>query len=111
MSSYRIIKSRVIGSAMRLGVFFMVMLAVLITVGLYLKSAPLLQGKSIIDLIVSSNWKPSQGQFGLLPFIMGTLWVTAIAVIIAVPLCLLTSVYLSEYAPKRIRTIMDPLID
>ena len=39
------------------------------------------------------------GQFGLKPFIIGTIWVTAIAVVIAVPLCLLTAVFLSEYAP------------
>ncbi len=111
MVSFRIIKSNVMGFTMRASVLFIVTLAVLIAVGLYIKSVPVLRGKSIIDLIISDQWKPSAGKFGFLPFIMGTLWVTAIAIVIAVPLCLLTSVYLSEYASKRVRQIMNPMID
>jgi phosphate transport system permease protein len=51
------------------------------------------------------------GEFGLYPFLMGTLWVTGVAMIIAIPLCLLTSIYLAEYAPKRVRGIVKPMID
>jgi phosphate transport system permease protein len=42
---------------------------------------------------------------------MGTLWVTGVAVLIAVPLCLLTAIYLSEYAHSRLREWVKPLID
>lgn len=42
---------------------------------------------------------------------MGTLWVTGVAVLIAVPLCLLTAIYLSEYAHSRVREWVKPLID
>jgi phosphate transport system permease protein len=42
---------------------------------------------------------------------MGTLWVTAVAVAIAVPPCMLTALYLSEYAHRRTRQIMQPLVD
>jgi len=42
---------------------------------------------------------------------MGALWVTVIAMVIAVPLSLLTAIYLSEYAPRRIREIAKPIID
>lgn len=111
MLGYRRIKSRMMGLSMKLSVAFMIVIAVLITAGLYWKAAPLLQDRSILDLVTSDVWKPSQGKFGLLAFIMGTLWVTAIAVIIAVPICLLTSIYLTEYAPKRIRTCMNPFVD
>ena len=51
--------------------------------------------------VFSSRWHPFRGEFGFLPFIMGTLWVTGVAVLIAVPLCLLTAIYLSEYAHSR----------
>jgi phosphate transport system permease protein len=51
------------------------------------------------------------GEFGLYPFLMGTLWVTGVAMIIAIPLCLLTSIYLAEYAPKGVRGVVKPMID
>ena len=42
---------------------------------------------------------------------MGSLWVTGVAVIIAIPLCLLTAIFLSEYAPRYVREWTKPLID
>jgi len=42
---------------------------------------------------------------------VGTLWVTGIAIVIALPLCLLVALYLTEYAPARIRNILNPLVN
>ena len=84
---------------------------VLIIVGLYLKARPILGSKPLGELLFSTRWRPLKGQFGFFPFIMGTLWVTGVAVFIAVPLSLLSSVYLSEYASTRIRRLVSPLID
>ncbi len=80
-------------------------------VGLYLKSRPILSSQPLAHLLFSSRWHPFRGEFGFLAFIMGTLWVTAVAVLIAVPLCLLTAIYLSEYAHSRVREWSKPLID
>ncbi len=86
-------------------------LVLLIIVGLYLKARPILAGQSILSLLTSSAWAPSRGQFGLFAFIMGTLWVTAVALVLAVPVSLLSAVYLSEYAPRRLREIAKPAVD
>ncbi|MFB0515430.1 MAG: phosphate ABC transporter permease subunit PstC [Candidatus Neomarinimicrobiota bacterium] len=79
--------------------------------GLYQRSRPILATKSLIELFFSSSWHPLRGEFGFFPFIMGTFWVTGVAVAIAVPFSLLTAVYLSEYAHKRVREWTKPLID
>lgn len=79
--------------------------------GLYQKSKPILAIISLKDLIFSSIWHPTQGHFGLGSFIAGTFWVTAIAVIIAVPLSILTAIYISEYASGRVRSFAKPIID
>lgn len=63
------------------------------------------------ELILASTWKPSQGQFGLYPFISGTLWVTLVAMIIALPPCLLSAIYLSDYATKRLLAAIKPVLD
>lgn len=91
--------------------FFVLSLTFLMGWGLYQRARPILAMKSLKDLIFSSAWHPTQGQFGLSSFIAGTLWVTAIAVIIAVPLSILTAIYLSEYAHKRVREFIKPVID
>jgi phosphate transport system permease protein len=63
------------------------------------------------DLLFSSAWHPSRGQFGLASFIASTFWVTGIAMMIAVPLSVLTAVYLSEYVGSRMRAAAKTVID
>ena len=87
------------------------LIVLLIAFGLFLKSMPILAKKSILHLLLSSSWHPLKGEFGFYPFIIGTLEVTAIAMILAVPVCLLSAIYLSEYAPKRFREFARLVID
>ena len=86
-------------------------LVLLIIAGLFLKARPILAENSFFSLLTSSTWAPSRGQFGLFPFIMGTFWVTLAALILAVPVSLLSAIYLSEYAPCRLREIAKPAVD
>lgn len=86
-------------------------IAFLMTFGLYQRSKPIFALKGLGELLFTTTWHPTQGQFGLLSFIVGTLWVTIIAMIIAVPISILTAIYLSEYAHKRFRAFANPVID
>lgn len=86
-------------------------LLVLMAVGLATRSAGLLSLKPLGTLLFSSGWNPLRGEFGFLPFIMGTFWVVGVAVVIAVPVSLLTAIYLSEYADKRLKRFVFPFID
>ena len=83
----------------------------LMIAALFLRARPILAEHSIAELLTSSVWRPMAGEFGLLPFIAGTLWVTGVAVIIAVPLSILAAVHLSEYAHRSVRTFARPFID
>ena len=78
---------------------------------LLLRALPIVETRPIGDLLLGETWLPQQGQFGFAPFIAGTLWVTLAAMVIAVPLCLLCAIYLSEYARPRLRAAMKPLLD
>jgi phosphate transport system permease protein len=86
-------------------------LALLIFCGLLWKAAPLFGIISVSDWLFSSSWHPMKNQFGLFPFIVGTVSVTLLAMIIAVPVCLGAAIYLSEYAGRRFREIARWLID
>ncbi len=82
-----------------------------ILLGLFLKSRAVLSLQPLSRLLFSSAWKPLRGQFGLLAFLSGTLWVTLAAMILAVPVALLTAIYLSEFAPRFVRGLAKPFID
>jgi len=86
-------------------------LALIIIIMLIIRAWPILQAHSLWDLLTGQDWKPEAGLFGFLPFIAGTIWVTASALILAVPPCLLTAIYLSEYASNSLRTFTKPLLD
>jgi len=102
----------------RIGSRFMLVLTILATLivvliafGLYERSRSILAVKPLTQLLFSSSWHPLKGEFGFFPFIMGTLWVTGVAVVIAIPFSLMTAIYLSEYAHKKVRNYTKPLID
>jgi phosphate transport system permease protein len=83
----------------------------LILITLLLRTWPIFAKQSLPDLLFSGIWKPFKGQFGYYPFILGTLWVTVLAMLLAVPPCLLTAIYLAEYAGATTRTFFKPLAD
>jgi phosphate transport system permease protein len=108
---WRKIKDKIAARSMILAVAFANTIVLLIALGLFIKSMPILSTKSILDLLLSSNWHPLRGEYGFYPFIIGTLEVTAIAMILAVPVCLLSAIYLSEYARHRFRELARVIID
>ncbi|MDP1621486.1 MAG: phosphate ABC transporter permease subunit PstC [Bacteroidales bacterium] len=83
----------------------------LLFIGLYLKSLLILHDHSLFDLIFSKTWKPSIGKFGFYPFIVGSIWVTVVAMLITAPVCLLTAIYVTQYTKKFFLRIMHPAID
>jgi len=87
------------------------LLVLLILAGLFLKAWPILAEKPFFSLLFSSAWGPNKGDFGLLPFLTGTLWVTLVALVLAGPVSLLAAIYLSEYAPRKVRELTKPAID
>jgi phosphate transport system permease protein len=111
MRTFRLIKDRLSGNLFLLLSLFSVLIVISIAGGLYYKSAPLLDSASVGHLLFSNDWKPFKKEFGFFSYIIGSLVVTAIAVIIALPLSLLTAIYLSEFAPVRLRQFLSSAVD
>jgi phosphate transport system permease protein len=108
---WRQIKDKVAGRSMLLTVALANSLVLLIAFSLFLKARPILAQKSILHLLLSSSWHPLRGEFGFYPFIIGTIEVTAIGMILSVPVCLLSAIYLSEFAHHRFRDFARLVID
>ena len=107
----RIVKDKMAQGLMCSLTILSILFVLVMAVGLYLKSAPVLEGRSFVSLITSSEWKSMKGEFGFLPFIVGSLWVTFLAILIAFPISLLTAIYLTEFARPKVRKLVFPALD
>ena len=91
--------------------------SVLITVGiigvLVFETVAFFREVPITDFLFGTVWTPqfSDAQFGVLPLVTGTLLVSAIAMAVALPAGLLSAIYLSEYAPARVRRVVKPVLE
>ncbi|MBP5189448.1 MAG: phosphate ABC transporter permease subunit PstC [Bacteroidales bacterium] len=107
----RILKDRAARNIMLALTLLSIVMVAAIAIGLYLKSKPVLDSESLWTLLFSSEWKPLKGRFGFLPFLMGTVWVTLLSIAIALPISLLTAVFLTEYARPIIKKFVFPVLD
>ncbi|UCH10700.1 MAG: phosphate ABC transporter permease subunit PstC [Fidelibacterota bacterium] len=111
MQKLQIIQDRVARQVMFALAAFAGLIVFLMAFGLFVRSRPILESFPLFELLSSSSWHPLKGEFGLFPFLLGTLWVTGVSIVVAVPFSLLCAIHLSEYATRRICEWVKPLID
>ncbi len=90
-----------------------VVILILISLFLFGEGAALFKDIPFLDFLTGKNWYPTSEPpiFGLLPLLLGTLLVTAGAIIIAVPLGIASAVFISEIAPPKVAEILKPIIE
>jgi phosphate ABC transporter permease protein PstC len=87
--------------------------AVLAAIALFIfkEGVPIMARTGLGHFLFGSTWAPLEGQFGILPFIIGSLIVTAGALTLGVPLGVACAVYLAEFAPRQWVTVLKPAIE
>ena len=83
----------------------------LICVFLFVNGIPAIKEIGFGDFTLGEVWKPTNGYYGILPFILGSIYVTAGALIIGVPIGLLTAIYLAKFCPDRLYKVIKPFIN
>lgn len=79
-----------------------VLAVVLICVFLFGKGVPAIAEIGVFKFIFGTQWRPSNDIYGIFPMIVGSIYVTAGALILGVPVALLTSVFMAKFCPKKI---------
>lgn len=74
----------------------------LICVFLFANGVPAMAKIGVFDFLLGKTWRPGNDIYGILPMIMGSIYVTAGAIVIGVPIGILTAVFLAEYCPRQI---------
>ncbi|MHC1695011.1 MAG: phosphate ABC transporter permease subunit PstC [Eubacteriales bacterium] len=100
------------------GVFFAAALVSVLAVGLiclflFVNGIPAMAKIGVFDFLLGKNWKPvdTPASYGIFPMILGSLYVTAGAIVVGVPLGVLTAVFLARFCPPRIYKIVKPAIN
>lgn len=88
-----------------------VLAVALICVFLFGNGFPAMFEIGLPEFLLGQKWKPSNNLFGILPFILGSIYVTAGAVLIGVPIALLTAIYMAHYCPKRIYPVVKATVN
>jgi len=101
------------------------LVAIVTTVGivfaLVFESYRFFQMVPITDFLFGTQWEPqipiredqiaAEGAFGWLPVILGTVVISVIAMLLATPIGLLTAIYLNEFAPRKVRAVVKPVLE
>jgi phosphate transport system permease protein len=122
------VENRARNSVERVIIFFLLLaasVAVLTTIGILLsvvfEAIRFFEKVPLTDFLFGTTWSPqtairadqvgSSGSFGAVPLFAGTLMITGIAMLVAVPLGLMVAIYMAEYISPRARTIIKPMLE
>ena len=90
---------------------FSFLAVLLICLFLFANGIPAIQKIGVADFLFGTKWKPGNDLYGIFPMILGSFYVTAGAVIVGVPVGLMTAVFLSKFCPEWLHKILKPAID
>ena len=82
-----------------------------ICIFIFANGVPAIGKIGFTDFIFGTHWRPNSGEFGIFPMIVASIYVTAGAIVIGVPIGILTAVFLACYCPKKIYKVIKPLIN
>ncbi len=88
-----------------------ILAVILICVFLLSSGIPAIREIGISDFLLGRTWKPNQDLYGIFPMIIGSIYVTAGAIIIGVPIGLLCAVFMARYCPRKLYIIIKPAVD
>ena len=83
----------------------------LICIFLFANGVPAIGEIGVFDFLLGQKWKPSNDLYGIFPMIIGSIYVTAGAIIIGVPLGILCAVFLAWFCPKKLYKIIKPAVE
>ena len=105
------VKEKIMEAVFMLCACVSILSVTLICIFLFANGIPAMTKIGFFDFIFGRKWKPSNEIFGIFPMIIGSIYITAGAIIIGVPIGILTAVFLARFCPEKLYKIIKPAID
>ena len=88
-----------------------VLAVALICIFLFANGIPAMAKIGLPDFLFGMKWKPSNGLYGIFPFILGSIYVTAGAILVGVPVGILAAIYMAKFCNEKVYKIVKPAVD
>ena len=111
MRTMKNLKEQLMHAVFLLSACVSILCVAMICVFLFANGIPAIGKIGVLNFLTGEKWKPGNNLFGILPMILGSIYVTAGAVIIGVPIGILTAVFMSKFCPKPVYKVVKPAID
>ena len=111
MRTMKNLKEQLMHAVFLLSACVSILCVAMICVFLFANGIPAIGKIGVLNFLTGEKWKPCNNLFGILPMILGSIYVTAGAVIIGVPIGILTAVFMSKFCPKPVYKVVKPAID
>ena len=105
------VKEKIMDAVFMLCACVSILSVALICIFLFANGIPAMTKIGFFDFIFGRKWKPSNEIFGIFPMIIGSIYITAGAIIIGVPIGILTAVFLARFCPEKLYKIIKPAVD
>ncbi len=83
----------------------------LICIYLFANGLPAIAEIGPLNFLLGTEWRPNADQYGIFPMILGSIYVTAGAIIVGVPMGLLAAIYLAKFCPKSLYKLLKPAVN
>ncbi len=104
-------KEKIMKGVFALAACVSILAVLLICVFLFSNGLPAMKEIGAFKFLLGTEWRPSNDIYGIFPMILGSIYVTAGAILFGVPIGLLTAVFLAKYCPKKLYKIFKPAVD
>lgn len=105
------VKEKIMEAVFMLCACVSILSVALICIFLFANGIPAMTKIGFFDFIFGQKWRPSNEVFGIFPMIIGSIYITAGAVVIGVPIGILTAVYLARFCPEKLYKVIKPAVD
>lgn len=110
MKTSRINKESVMHAVFFLAACVSILAVALICFFLFANGIPAMAEIGLFDFLLGKTWQPSNNIYGILPMILGSVYVTAGALVVGVPIGILTAIFMARFCPEKLYKILKPAI-
>ena len=90
---------------------FSILAVALICVFLFANGIPAIKEIGLPDFLLGTKWKPGNNLYGIFPMILGSIYVTAGAIVVGVPIGILMAIFMARFCPKKLHSFLKPMVD
>ncbi|MGN0140753.1 MAG: phosphate ABC transporter permease subunit PstC [Roseburia sp.] len=105
------VKEKIMEYVFLLAAVVSILAVALICIFLFANGVPAMKEIGFLDFLTGTKWKPGNDLYGIFPMILGSIYVTAGALIIGVPIGILMAVFMARFCPDRLHKILKPVVD